>query len=278
MSLHMSVPQGIPALQQENLALRKQLRRAEEDHRDALEQAARDSQKALKRAEEDRRGALEQAAKDSQKALGRVEEDHRDAPEQAETSHQQALFRAHQDRHDAQDSLFQALETNRSLVQQLEDLRKQSQATAQESLELQKQLQELKKQHQVVVQESLQLRQKLDKLWEQYRSEQRILAENMRQVADEVTVQTDFCEQLFRLALPVSDTADKPMSGDEELCEMRRRLQEIRDLEIPPSKLRELQSLIYNERCPSERSGRFDSGSDGRCGARSLGSSRRAQI
>ncbi len=256
MSLDMSIPQGSPALQQENLALRKQLRRAEEDHRDALEQAARDSQKALKRAEED----------------------HRDALELSEKSHQQALVRAHQDRHDAQDSSFQALETNRSLVQQLEDLRKQSQATAQECLELQEQLQELKKQHQVDVQESLQLRQKLDKLSEQYRSEQKILAENMRQFADEVTVHTDFCEQLFRLALPVSDTADKPMSGDEELCEMRRRLQEIRDLEMPPSKLGELQSSIYNERCPSERSGRFDSGSDGRRGGLSHGSSRRVQI
>jgi len=169
MSLDMSVPQGIPALQQKNLAWRKQLRRAEEDHRDALEQIANDSQKALKRAEEDHRDALEQAARDSQKALKRAEEDHRDALELSEKSHQQTLVRAHQDRHDAQDSLFQALETNRSLVQQLKDLREQSQATAEECLELRQELEELKEEHQLVIQDCSHLRQELDKLREERR-------------------------------------------------------------------------------------------------------------
>jgi len=138
MSLDMSVPKNIPALQQENLALRKQLRRAEKNHRDALEQSKEDSQKALERA-------------------GR--------------SHQKAQDRAQENLHDAQNNLSQTLQTYRSLVQELEDLQKQSQVIAQESLERRNYLEQLKEPHRLLTQECSQLRQKVEKLQEQRRLE-----------------------------------------------------------------------------------------------------------
>lgn len=259
MSLDMSLPQNVPALQQENLALRKQLRRAEEDHRDALEKAERQGREALVRLEE---------------------------------SYQKVLSRAHEDLHDAQDMVSKTLETNQSVVQQLAITSEQRRTTALESQELRKQLEGLKKQHQAVLQESLKFppvlkelqdqrrlaqeellshQEQSRKLYHKYhvcRIDQRTTAEALRQLsgsakmlADKVGNQVDLSAQMFDLGHSDRDTADNP-EDDKELREMRRRLQELRNFKEPPSRIGELSLSTYKQRYPSERQGRPDIGSD----------------
>lgn len=116
----MSLPREILALQQEIQALKKELKRVEEDHRSALHKAGRHN-----------REALEKADMDSRKTQG----DSKDALDQT----QQELVRAHEDLQDTQDTLIQTLEANRLLAQQVEDLQR-SQASAQEFSELGKEL------------------------------------------------------------------------------------------------------------------------------------------
>lgn len=185
--MSLSLTQGVPALQREIKALKKQLRRAEEDHEVALGKAGRQNREALDQA-------------------------------------QRYLGRANEDLQDAKDTLAQTLDANRLLAQQVEESLQRSQASAQESSELREELEQLEKQHQLDLQDAWTLREKLrlhqETTIEVHRQSQEkiermnYLAKALQDIAQAFRVEKDSLAQLFTLALAVSDTADEPEGGE----------------------------------------------------------------